>query len=309
MGEYIHFTDEQKRRANEVDLEVFLERQGERLIASGHEKRLVSNHSITINGSKWCDHAEETSAGKRRGGHAISFVQYHYGVSYPQAVQMLLGEIDGHMYPVAQVRERERKPFELPAAAPNMRRVFAYLVNTRGINRNVVIAFAKAGLIYEDAEYHNAVFVGVDENGVPRHAHKRSTNTQGQAFRQTIEGSDFHYTFHWIGRSDRLYAFEAPIDMLSFITLHLDNWQEHSYVASCGTTMIPLMKMLELVPTVLGVGLCYDNDRAGDSAAKRAEELLEDRKIASARMKSENKDWNEDLCATLVQEKPELALG
>ena len=39
MREYISLTDEQKRRANAVDLEDFLLRRGERLIPSGHDKR------------------------------------------------------------------------------------------------------------------------------------------------------------------------------------------------------------------------------------------------------------------------------
>lgn len=62
------------------------------------------------------------------------------------------------------------KPFALPPANKEMRRVFAYLIKHRGIARDVVAHFAKAGLLYEDdedAEYHNAVFVGTDTDGVP----------------------------------------------------------------------------------------------------------------------------------------------
>ena len=47
-----------------------------------------------------------------------------------------------------------------------MRRVFAYLIKHRSIARDVVAHFAKAGLLYEDSEYHNAVFVGTDTDGV-----------------------------------------------------------------------------------------------------------------------------------------------
>jgi hypothetical protein len=52
MGLYVHFTDEQKQRANNVDLVNFLEMQGEKLLKSGREKRLVSDRSITIRGNK-----------------------------------------------------------------------------------------------------------------------------------------------------------------------------------------------------------------------------------------------------------------
>ena len=86
---YIQFTDDQKRRAGEVDLEQFLLRQGERLIPSGFEKRLASDHSITIRGNKWYDHAAE------QGGGPISFVQQFYNLTYPEAVTRLLGGEQG----------------------------------------------------------------------------------------------------------------------------------------------------------------------------------------------------------------------
>ena len=165
MSSYIHFTEEQKQRAAAVDLEEFLRCRGEKLITSGREKRLASDHSVTVRGNEWYDHAEE------RGGHAVSFVQKFYGLSYPDAVTMLLGGEMGTVYPPAGERvEEPPKPFVLPPANKDMRRVYAYLVKHRGIDRSVIAHFAREKLLYEDADYHNAVFVGTDEEGVPRHA-------------------------------------------------------------------------------------------------------------------------------------------
>ena len=48
MPKFIPFTDAQKEQAASVDLEEFLRRRGEKLIASGRDKRLASDHSITI---------------------------------------------------------------------------------------------------------------------------------------------------------------------------------------------------------------------------------------------------------------------
>ena len=50
MGTYIHFTNEQKERANSVDLEEFLRRRGEKLLRSGREFRLERRHRITVRG-------------------------------------------------------------------------------------------------------------------------------------------------------------------------------------------------------------------------------------------------------------------
>ena len=105
-----------------------------------------------------------------------------------------------------------------------MRRVYAYLLQQRHISREILNAFAQKGLIYESRElskdktkeYHNAVFVGIDEHGVARHAHKRGIYTQGKSYRGNVEGCDPRHSFHWTGISDRLYVFEAPIDLLAF---------------------------------------------------------------------------------------------
>ena len=68
MGEFVYFTEEQKQRANAVDLEDFLSRQGEKLLRSGREKRLASDHSITVRGNRWYDHATEKGFFLNRGG-------------------------------------------------------------------------------------------------------------------------------------------------------------------------------------------------------------------------------------------------
>lgn len=47
MSAYGYFTDEQKHRANNVSLSNFPKILKDRLIRSGHEKRLASDHSVT----------------------------------------------------------------------------------------------------------------------------------------------------------------------------------------------------------------------------------------------------------------------
>lgn len=297
MAKYIHFTEEQKQQAASVDLERFLLCRGEKLITSGREKRLARDHSVTVRGNEWYDHAEE------RGGHAVSFVQKFYGLSYPEAVSLLLGGDTGNAFPAAREKEPEEpKPFELPPANSDMRRVYAYLVKRRGIDRDIVTAFARAKLLYEDAEYHNAVFVGTDADGVARHAHKRSTNSEGKAFRLNVEGSNPKHSFHHIGTDGRLYVFEAPIDLLSYITLNPENWQEHSYVACCGTSSHPVLELVAQHPEIKAVYLCLDNDEAGHTACKRMEALLEMVGVQTMQLIPFGKDWNDDLLSVRQKE-------
>ena len=92
MSGYIYFTDEQKERANSVDLVDFLQRQGEKLLPSGRDKRLDSDHSITVRGNRWYDHSAE------RGSYAIDLVKRLYNLSFPDAVSLLLGGEQGVEY-------------------------------------------------------------------------------------------------------------------------------------------------------------------------------------------------------------------
>ena len=295
MSTYIHFTEEQKERAATVDLEYFLRQRGEKLLSSGRDKRLASDHSVTIRGCQWFDHDS------RQGGNAISFVRFFCNRTYPEAVTMLLDE----MYPCApKATEAPPKPFALPPVNSDMRRVYAYLVKHRNISRDVVAYFARKKLLYEDAKYHNAVFVGTDETGVPRHAHKRSTNSSGKAFRLNVEGCDPRYTFHHMGTDGSLYVFEAPIDMLSYITLHPVDWQRHSYVACCGTSIQPVEKILERLPQLDTVLLCLDNDEAGHAASQRMKTQLEENYTVE-RLTPEHKDCNDDLI-TQTQSRNEV---
>lgn len=234
---YIPFTEEQKVIANSVELADFLRLRGEKLERAGREYKLIyndgsgSHDSITIRGSTWFDHKNQV------GGGAIKFMQYHYGMDFPTAVQELLGQRIEPLSPVPQrtvVQKEKSREFKLPEANENMHRVFAYLIKQRFIAPDIISFFAKNHTLYEDKEYHNAVFVGIDENGVPRQAHKRGTATFGKSFRQTVEGSDTKYSFAHFGKSEKLFVFEAPIDMLSYLTLYLENWQDHSYIAMNG---------------------------------------------------------------------------
>lgn len=307
---YLHFTEEQKLRASSVDLVEFLRRQGEKLIRSGPEYRMASDHSVTVRGNEWYDHEA------RRGGGPISFAQHYFCVSYPEAVTRLLEGERGRVYEPAQNKKEEpKKEFIQPAACREMRRLYAYLLKKRFIDREVLSTFVRAGLVYEDEKYHNAVFAGKDEHGVVRHAHKRSTSDIGKAFRINVEGSDPRYSFHWNGTSDRLYVFEAPIDLLSFLTLYPGNWKQHSYVALCGVGEQAMLWMLEQRPDIRHPILCLDHDAAGIEATGRLKEILTGRGYETAILQPTHKDWNEDikaghgLEAQRAVEHPQLAVA
>lgn len=296
---YIPFTEEQKVIANSVDLADFLRLRGEKLERAGREYKFIyndgsgSHDSITIRGSTWFDHKNQV------GGGAIKFMQYHYGMDFPTAVQELLGQRItplSHAPAKAVVSEEKTKKFTLPEANENMHRVFAYLIKQRFIAPDIISFFAKNRTLYEDKKHHNAVFVGVDEDGVPRQAHKRGTATFGKSFRQTVEGSDTKYSFAHFGKSDKLFVFEAPIDMLSYLTLYPENWHNHSYIAMNGVYENAVLMALKGHSNLSEIVICTDNDIGGIDAADRLKDVLRENNYENiSRILPKNKDFNEDL--------------
>ena len=297
---YIPFTDEQKQLANSVDLAEYLRVRGEKLERVGIEHKLIyydssgKHDSITIRGSKWFDHKNQT------GGGAIKFMQEFYGMDFQTAVQELLGQTVtplSHSPPKAIAKE-EKKEFRLPEANTNMHRVYAYLIKQRFISPDIISHFAKQHTLYEDKEHHNAVFVGIDENGVPRQASKRSTNSYGNSFRITCQGSDTRYSFAHFGESKRLYVFEAPIDMMSFLTLYPKDWQKHSCIAMNGVYENAVLAALKNHSNLSEVILCVDNDEGGIEAVDRLKDILSENGYTDVkRLAPKFKDWNEVLKA------------
>ncbi len=285
---YIPFTEEQKEQARTTDLVSLLRSLGETLKRSGKEYEWRDgSEKVTVRGNLWYHQYD------REGGDAIAFVKRFFHKSYPEAVSYLLGDSEGFLQ-APPIPKRESVDFHLPVKNDNMRRAFAYLMNRRGIDRGVIDAFAHHKMIYESAKYHNVVFVGYDKDGKAVHANMRGTGSES-TFKGNAEGSIPEYSFHWSGVSEKLYLFEAPIDMLSFISMNQDNWRTHSYAAACCTSDRVLFQMLEDHPNISHVFLCYDNDGPGRKAAERTSDKLFLKGIKSEILAPRLKDWNEDL--------------
>ena len=85
---------------------------------------------------------------------------------------------------------------------------------------------------------------------------------------------------------------------MSFLSRYPRGWQEHSFVALCGTAEHAMLWMLERNPCLRTVCLCLDHDEAGIEASGRLAELLHEHGYDDVGMlQSEHKDWNEDLKA------------
>ena len=284
---FVKYTDQQIKEASEVDIVDLLRRRGEKVEAAGSEHEWKhGGDTIKIRGGKWFNFYEN------EGGNAISFVRKFFEKDFLQAMQFLIGDSTGELKQAKPKPQKEKKPFEVPKMHCNHRRVFYYLVGKRKIDSEVFSVFARNLLVCQTEEYHNVAFLGKDKDGVIKHISLRGTSGK---FRGNVESSLPEYSFHWHGKSDRLYIFESPIDMLSFISMHKENWQTHSYAACCGVGSKVLDQMMKDNPNIKKVYLCLDNDMKGREYNAIIADRVFEQGIPTKILVPKNKDWNEDL--------------
>ena len=259
------------------------------LIRNGRTDYIHVDHdSLHFSNGKWYWWS------KRKGGtSAIDYLVTVEGYTFMDACETIIDAMKIAMPVITHERPKKAKPFVLPPKDETNDDVIHYLCDERMIDKEIVNYFVAKGQIYQSKYYKNAVFVGFAGNK-PAYAFKRSINSP---MKQDHAGSNkaFSFSFTTI-QSDELHIFEGAIDMLSYITLHPEGWQSHSYVACCGTSIQPVLKMLERVPQFDTVLLCLDNDDAGHLASKRMSAQLTEHYTVE-RLIPENKDWNDDLTA------------
>jgi len=286
------YTQEQIDRANRADIADFLRTQGETLERAGNEYRWKRHDSLTVRENKWYRHSQS------KGGGPIDFVMEFYGRSFTEAVQLLTGEL-GEGKP-EQTAPPPLSDFRLPPRSPDPGQVKRYLTEARRIDEDVTGFFLSTGDIYEEAAHHNAVFVGRDESGIPRYAHQRGTTGN---FRLDVKGSDKAFNFCYRGEGEKLFVFEAPVDLLSFLCLFKKDWQKHSYLSLGGVGEKALVRFLSDRPSVKTIYLCLDSDEAGNEACSRIAKITPEG-LTVHRLVPLFKDWNE-----VLQRRAEIADG
>ena len=286
------YTQEQIDRANRADIADFLRTQGETLERAGNEYRWKRHDSLTVRENKWYRHSQS------KGGGPIDFVMEFYGRSFTEAVQLLTGEL-GEGKP-EQTAPPPLSDFRLPPRSPDPGQVKRYLTEARRIDEDATGFFLSTGDIYEEAAHHNAVFVGRDESGIPRYAHQRGTTGN---FRLDVKGSDKAFNFCYRGEGEKLFVFEAPVDLLSFLCLFKKDWQKHSYLSLGGVGEKALVRFLSDRPSVKTIYLCLDSDEAGNEACSRIAKLTPEG-LTVHRLVPLFKDWNE-----VLQRRAEIADG
>ena len=251
--------------ARETDLPELLSHLGYQVKRVGRFHTTAEMDSLRIKDRcTWFRYSQNT------GGDAITFLQQYCGKSFSEAVEYLLTfHGKARDTPAPQPKPISRKQeFSLPPRNADDRRVFAYL-RKRDIAAQVIRQFLNAGLLYEDAVHHNCVFVGKNSAGQAKYAELRGTyDLDGPGFKGDAPGSDKNtgFSLPHDPRSDLVLVFEAPIDLMSYLTLHRDMVNA---VALCGLYDGALQTYLQAHPEIRRIALCLDADEPGEKAAQQ----------------------------------------
>jgi hypothetical protein len=296
MYEEHRFTEEEITKANNVSLIDYVQRSGLKTKKVGdnyYHVRGFGGLYINTLQNKW------NCFSQNKGGGPIQLVMFLQGKTWVEAVKTLLG--NSYESNLARpnhfnVQKQEKGKFILPEKNNTYKHVFAYLIQTRGIDKDIVYNCIKNKILYEDKN-RNCVFVGYSINE-PQYATKHGTNISYK-YKGEVLNSNKAFPFLFGEKGDTVYVFESPIDTLSHATLAkikgLD-WHNQYRLSLGGLSDLGLENFLKGNQNIKNIFFCLDNDEPGREATEKYIEKYKDRYNVDIQ-KSNLKDFNEDLVA------------
>ena len=294
----MRITDEQKERANFVNLPQFLMSHGFDLKKVGKEYVWKEHDSLHIKDNGPGERGQWFRFSENKGGDNIGLLREYMDMSFLDAVEALTGEHVDRTYTPS--RTYKSKPVQQTARelslaeADNCRRVFAYLCKTRRLDYDMLSALVKKGTISQEEKTGNVLFKYYDDQGKIIGAEKVGTSTE-QKFKGIAKGSAGGHGFEVVhGTGEKAFFFESAIDMLSYLQMHnkkLDNCRLVSMMGVKPNIVLDTMLRHNIAPE--NVFLCSDNDTAGNEFARRLQEQYPDMKRIVT--PDTYKDWNDML--------------
>lgn len=197
--------------------------------------------------------------GKNKGGtNAVNCLTEILGMDFQTAVHALLESV-GCGIRRDEIHRAEKKIFMLPERADNMRRVFAYLCQTRKISTEIVSQLAHLRLLYQDVR-GNAVFVHRDNSDNAIGAEIQGTYSQ-KRYKGVAKGTVDSVFSIKFGEPRKCYVFESAIDLLSFWQLADRQKIQGSLLVSMAGLKYSSIKWI--ADSGMTIYSCTDNDSAG----------------------------------------------
>ncbi len=301
------YSDETLSKVRQVDLLSYLQQKDPgNLVKAGYDTYTTREHdSLKISNGQWFWFS------RRFGG--ISALDYLVKVKHLKFVDAVKEILDGGVVPTYHPpAPKHKKQLILPEKNNSTYRIKNYLMS-RGLSPEVLHYCITNDLLYESQKYHNAVFVGYNDEKEPKYAALRSTYA---AFKGEATGSDKVWSFRIAAnpRAEDLHIFEAAIDLLSLASMKVaaeENWLNDAYYSLGGVSQssarngLPkgLGHFLLSHPDISIIHLHLDNDEPGKNAAKALTSLLCNDYLVLNEPPPMGKDMNEYL---LMKQRIEL---
>ena len=294
--------------AKRMDLLTYLREYepGELVKFSSNTYTTRTHDSLKISNGKWMWWSRGIG-----GKSALDYLIKVRGMDFVEAVQTIMGNGSVSFPTCENIKSYENQPLLLPEKSPTTDVVFDYLFG-RGIDYEIINYCLEQKLIIESLPYHNAVFIGYDENKEPKYAAYRATNQS--RIMGDCTGSKKQYSFRLTAENTgEVHLFECAIDLLSYATLEKmagRDWRKDNLVSLAGvylpkeriedsTTPAALVKYLDEKPQIKKILLHFDNDNAGRKASLALKTILPSKYEVIDSPPPCGKDYNDFLCFQL----------
>lgn len=253
--------DELILKARNADLADYFQRSGYECELRKNELHVKGYGGLFVNTqtNEWFCFSQQ---GNNRGGkNPVNCLTDVLGIDFKTAVEQLSGGrlvYEKKQNQDVSFSERKRE-LVLPEKADNMKRVFAYLCQSRKISPELVSQLAHDGLLYQDTR-GNAVFVHKDDNGKIIGAEIQGTSSF-QRYKGVAAGTSDSVFAVRIGEPKKCYVFESAIDLLSFKQLANQEKINNSVLVSMAGLKPNSIK--KLAESGMKMYSCVDNDEAG----------------------------------------------
>ena len=305
--------------AKRMDLLTYLREYepGELVKFSSNTYTTRTHDSLKISNGKWMWWSRGIG-----GKSALDYLIKVRGMDFVEAVQTIMGNGSVSFPTCKNIKSYEEQPLLLPEKSSTTDVVFDYLFG-RGIDYEIINYCLEQELIIESLPYHNAVFIGYDENKEPKYAAYRATNQS--RIMGDCTGSKKQYSFRLTAENTgEVHLFECAIDLLSYATLMKlegKDWRQFNLVSLAGVyspkqkiedskVPVTLGRLLEKDKTIRRIILHLDNDIAGRKATKALQTILSDKYEVVDDPPQYGKDVNDFLCKRLgIKDKTERSFA
>ena len=207
------------QRVKQIDLLTYLKNYEpyELVHFSGNVYTTRSHDSLKISNGKWMWWSRGIG-----GRSALDYLIKVRGYDFVQAVQMI-AEQAAIQPPVSIPAEKKtEKKLILPKPYRYQTYAVSYLQN-RGIDMEIIRFCLKTHRLYESENYHNVVFVGMDESGTPRYAALRGISSD---FLGEASGSDKNYSFCIPAEENAGQSICLSQPLTCYLTPQNESWTE-----------------------------------------------------------------------------------